>query len=105
MAEIIITKENFKDEVANVKDMPILLDFWADWCGPCNMLSPIVEEVSNELDGQVRVGKVNVDEQPELATAFGVESIPLLVVMKNGVVVNHSVGYCNKEKILKMLEI
>ena len=98
MSEIIITKENFDDEVRNYRGLPILLDFWAGWCGPCMMLSPVVEEIADELDGKVKVGKVNVDEQPELAAAFHVASIPLLVVKS-------SVGARPKEDIIKMLDI
>ncbi len=105
MSEIIITKENFDDEVRNYRGLPILLDFWAGWCGPCMMLSPVVEEIADELDGKVKVGKVNVDEQPELAAAFHVESIPLLVVVKDGAIVKSSVGARPKEDIIKMLDI
>lgn len=103
MNEIIITKDNFDDEVRNYKGMPVLLDFWAGWCGPCMMLSPVIEEIANEYDGRVKVGKVNVDEEPELAAAFRVESIPLLVVVRDGAIVKQSVGFCTKEDILGML--
>ncbi len=103
MAEIIITKENFDDEVRNFKDEPVLLDFWAGWCGPCSLLSPIVEEIADEYDGQVKVGKVNVDEQPELAAAFRVDNIPLLVLVKDGVIQSQSVGYRSKEDVLEFI--
>ena len=103
MAEIIITKENFDSEVRNYKGLPVLLDFWAGWCGPCMMLSPIVEEIADEYDGKIKVGKVNVDEQPELAMAFRVESIPMLVFVKDGVIQKTSVGYRQKDEILNML--
>lgn len=100
--EIVITKENFDDEVRNYKGT-VLLDFWAGWCGPCMMLSPVVSEIAEELD-DVKVGKVNVDEQPELSAAFRVESIPLLVVVKDGVIQKQSVGYVPKQRIIDMLK-
>lgn len=81
----------------------VLLDFYADWCGPCKMVSPIVDEIAAE-NPQYFVGKVNVDEEPELAAAFGVSSIPMLIVMKNGEIVDQSVGARPKPQILKMLE-
>ena len=102
MAEIKLTKENFKEEVKNA-DKPMLIDFWASWCGPCRMLSPIIEEIANEYADTIKVGKVNVDEEPELAQAFGVSAIPMLVVIKNGEVVNTTVGYQPKASILALL--
>ena len=105
MNEVVITKENFDEEVRNYKGMPVLLDFWAGWCGPCTMLSPIVAEIADELDGKVKVGKVNVDEQPELAAAFRVESIPLLVVVKDGAIHQKAVGYRSKEAVYDLLGI
>ena len=104
MNEITITKENFDEEVRNFKGMPVLLDFWAGWCGPCMMLSPIIEEIADEYDGKIKVGKVNVDEQPELAAAFRVESIPLVVVVKDGAVTAGAIGYRSKEDIIALLE-
>lgn len=83
MAEIIITEENFENEVLN-SDKPVLVDFWAQWCGPCRMLGPIIEEIANDYEGKVKVGKVNVDEQPNLASKYGIASIPTVIVFKNG---------------------
>ena len=103
MSELIITKDNFDSEVMK-SDIPVLIDFWATWCGPCRMLSPVIEEIGNDYAGKVKVGKVNVDDEPELAAAFQVSSIPLVAVMKNGKLVNTSVGYKPKEKIAAMLE-
>lgn len=102
MSVLKITKNNFTQEVAN-SDKPVLLDFWASWCGPCRMLSPIIEQVAEETINKVKVGKINVDEEPELAEAFRIMSIPTLVVMKNGKVVKSSVGFKTKEAILSML--
>ena len=101
MAVMVINKENFQNEVLN-SDKPVLLDFYADWCGPCRMVGPIVEEIAGERSG-IKVGKINVDEQSELAAQFGVMSIPMLAVIKNGEVVNRSVGARPKEQILAML--
>ncbi|MBR3760974.1 MAG: thioredoxin [Ruminococcus sp.] len=103
MKELVITKENFDEEVRNYRGMPILLDFWAGWCGPCMMLSPVIAEIAEEYDGKIKVGKVNVDEQPELAAAFRVESIPLLVVVKDGAITAQTVGVRPKEDIVKMI--
>ena len=103
MAEIIVTKENYIDEVIN-SDIPVLLDFWATWCGPCRMIAPIVEEIAAENVGKIKVGKVNVDEQEELAVMFSISAIPSLVVMKDGEVVNKIVGIKPKEDILKLFE-
>ena len=102
MAEIIITKENFEAEVIK-SPLPVLIDFWATWCGPCKMLSPIIAEIAEEYDGKVKVCKVNVDEQPELANEFRVSSIPTVVVMKEGKVTNMSVGFRPKEQIEALL--
>ena len=100
MAVIAVTKENFNEIKAETKT--VLLDFYADWCGPCRMVAPIVHEIADERDDIV-VGKINVDEQPELAQAFGVMSIPTLVVLKNGEVVNQAMGARPKAQILAML--
>lgn len=101
MSVITITKENFDQQVLQ-STKPVLLDFWASWCGPCRMLSPVVVEIAQENDA-IAVGKVNVDEQPELASQFGVMSIPTLMVFKDGKAVNTSVGVVPKAKILGML--
>ena len=102
MAVLTITKENFESEVMQ-SDKPVLLDFWATWCGPCRMVSPIVDEIAEEATDK-KVGKINVDEQPELASSFQVMSIPTLVVIKDGKVTNTAVGARSKEAILKMFE-
>ena len=101
MSVININKNNFQEVVMH-SDKPVLLDFWASWCGPCRMVSPIVDEIAAERS-DIKVGKINVDEQPELATRFGVMSIPTLVVMKNGKIINQAVGARPKAQILAML--
>ena len=103
MSVITITKDNFESEVLK-SPVPVLLDFWATWCGPCRMVSPIVDEIAEESDGSYKVGKINVDEQPELASQFRVMSIPTLVVMKGGKVVNQAVGARPKAQVLAMLD-
>ena len=101
MSVIHVNKNSFQNEVLN-SEKPVLLDFWAPWCGPCRMVSPIVDEIASERS-DIKVGKINVDEQPELAARFGVMSIPTLVVMKDGKIVNHMVGARPKSQILTML--
>ncbi len=101
MSVVTITKDNFQQEVLD-SQKTVLVDFWATWCGPCRMLSPVVDEIAQENDA-VKVGKVNVDEQPELASQFGVMSIPTLMVFRDGKPVNTSVGAVPKAKILSML--
>ena len=101
MSVIRINKDNFQNEVINSKS-PVLLDFYADWCGPCRMISPIVYEIAEER-AYIKVGKINVDEESELASKFGIYSIPALVVMKDGKIVNQAVGAKPKAQILAML--
>ena len=101
MSAVNINSANFSMEVMN-SDRPVLLDFWAPWCGPCRMVAPIVEEIA-EARPDLKVGKVNVDEQPELARQFGVSSIPTLVVMKEGKIVNQAMGARPKSQILALL--
>ncbi|MBQ6091478.1 MAG: thioredoxin [Lachnospiraceae bacterium] len=102
MKELTITSENFKSEVLE-SDKPVLLDFWATWCGPCRMVGPIVSEIADERD-DIKVGKIDVDEQPELARQFGVMSIPMLAVIKDGKLVKKSVGARPKDEILALLD-
>ncbi len=100
---IVITKDNFEAEVIN-SDKPVLIDFWASWCGPCRMLSPVVDEVAEENPG-LKVGKINVDEEPQLAMQFGVMSIPTLIFFKNGEAAGKSVGVVPKDSILALCEL
>lgn len=101
MSVITITKENFQEEVMN-SSQAVLLDFWATWCGPCRMVSPLIDEIA-ENTPDIKVGKINIDEQRELAEAFHIMSIPTLVVMKDGKVVNQAVGVRPKQQILSMI--
>ena len=101
MSTVQITKENFREEVLN-SDKPVLLDFWADWCGPCRRVGPALEEIAAERS-DIKVGKVNVDEQPELSAQFQIMSIPALMVVRNGEVVNSAVGAMPKKQILDLL--
>lgn len=100
--ELTINRDNFKNEVID-SDKLILLDFWAMWCDPCRMLSPMIAEIAESYP-EIKVGKVNVDDGPELAATFGVSSIPMLAVMKSGRVTHHAVGYMPKEKMEEMLK-
>ena len=101
MAVIRVNKQNFEQVASDTR--PVLLDFYADWCGPCQLVSPLVDEIAAE-NPQYLVGKINVDQEPELAQAFGVVSIPMLVVLKDGKIANQTVGARPKEHILAMLE-
>ncbi len=101
--EITLTKDNFENEVLKA-DKPVLVDFWATWCGPCKMLAPVIKEISEEYANEVKVCKVNVDDEEELAEQFQVMSIPMLLVFKNGQVVNKAVGSMPKENVLALLK-
>lgn len=103
MSTLRITKDNFEQEVMK-SDKPVLLDFWAEWCGPCRMVGPVVEEISKDVIGKAKVGKINVDEEMELAQAFNVMSIPTLIVVKDGKVANQSVGFQSKEALMNLLK-
>lgn len=103
MAVLTLTKENFNEEIRNA-DVPVLVDFWASWCTPCRMLGPTVEAIAKEQEGKIKVGKVNIDEQPELANQFRVMSIPTLLVFREGRLVDSSVGVQPKQAILNMVE-
>lgn len=100
---MVFTSENFEKEVLN-SEKTVLIDFWATWCGPCRMLSPIIDEVESEVSGIVKVGKINVDEEQDLAVKFGIMSIPTLVVMKNGQEVKRMVGVQSKGTILEAIK-
>lgn len=104
MSAIKITKLNFDQEVMNSKE-PVLLDFWASWCGPCRMVSPTLDEIAREMKGTAKVGKINIDEESELAQKFRVMSIPTLMVVKDGKVSATSIGVKPKKDILRMLEL
>lgn len=102
MAEIKLTKQNFQNEVIN-SDIPVLVDFWATWCGPCRMIAPIISEIAEEANERFKVGKVNVDEESELASMFRIMSIPTLMVFKDGKPVNTVVGLRSKAELLAIL--
>ncbi len=103
MTEIKLTKQNFENEVIQ-SEIPVLVDFWATWCGPCRMVAPVIAEIATEADGKFKVGKVNVDEEPDLAALFQIMSIPTLMVFKNGKPVSTAVGFRPKAELLKMLK-
>ncbi len=102
MAEVKVTASNFETEVLKA-DIPVIVDFWASWCGPCRMLAPVLEEIANEYDGRVKVCKINVDEEPELANRYNISAIPTVYVFKNGQMVRRSMGYKKKEEILALV--
>ena len=103
MAELKITRENFENEVMK-SNIPVLIDFWAPWCGPCRMMGPVIEQLADEYEGKAKVGKVNVDEEGELSQAFGVMSIPTIVLVKDGKVVKQAVGARPKAEVEAMLQ-
>lgn len=103
MAELTITKENFEKEVME-STIPVLVDFWAPWCGPCRMLAPAIEEIAEEYEGQIKVGKINVDQEGSLAMKFNVASIPTLILFRNGEIADTKVGFMPKYEIEEMLK-
>lgn len=102
--EVKITLQNYEEEVVN-SPVPVLLDFWATWCGPCRMIAPIVEDIAKEYDGKIKVGKVNVDEEGELAIKFGIVSIPTLLRIEKGEVKDKLIGYLQKDEIVKFMNL
>ena len=103
MAEIVLTDMNFDSEVLK-SEQPVLVDFWASWCGPCRMLAPVIEEIAKEYEGKIKVGKVNVDEQPALAGKYGISSIPTVILFKGGQIASTAIGYRPKEDFVAMLK-
>ncbi len=103
MAEYTFTTQNFEEEVLNSK-IPVLIDFMADWCGPCKMMAPMIDEFAKEYDGELKVGKINVDEQPEIAQKYGVMSIPMFAFIKDGEMVDSAVGAQTKAKLQSMID-
>ena len=104
MSEIILTKENFNSEVLNYSGK-VLVDFWATWCGPCKMIAPVVEEIATEFAGKIKVGKINVDNEPELSIKYGIVSIPTLLVFENGEIVNKAIGFHSKDELIEILDL
>ncbi|MBO4680854.1 MAG: thioredoxin [Clostridiales bacterium] len=102
MAELVLTSDNFKTEVLE-SEIPVLVDFWASWCGPCKMLGPVIAELAEEYEGKVKVGKVNIDDEEELAMEYGIQSIPTVLLFKGGEVVEQSLGFKPKAAFKAML--
>ncbi len=103
MAEITITEQNYEEEVAK-SEIPVLLDFWASWCGPCKMMAPVVAQIAEKYEGKIKVGKVNVDDEPDLANRFRISAIPTLFVLKGGSVVNKAMGYRTVEQVEELIK-
>lgn len=104
MGIVTITNDNFEEEVLK-SELPVLLDFWAEWCGPCKMMSGVVDELAEEFEGRIKVGKVNVDEQAALALKYQIMSIPTLIVMKNGVLAGKTIGFMGKDEVITLLDL
>lgn len=98
-----ITSKNFEEEVLK-SDMPVLVDFWASWCGPCKMMTPVVEQIAKDMDGTAKVCKVNIDEEQDLAMEYGIMSIPTFLIFKDGKVVNSAVGVRDKQELINLLQ-
>ncbi len=103
MAELHLTQSNWEDEVLS-SDIPVLVDFWAPWCGPCRMVAPVVSEIAEEYQGKLKVGRLNTDEEPEIAVRYGIMSIPTLMIFKNGEVADQIIGAVPKEYLIEKLE-
>lgn len=104
MAEIKLTAENFENEVLKA-DKPVLVDFWAEWCGPCKMLAPVIAEIAEEYEGKIKVAKLNIDEEMPLAVQYGIVSIPTVLLFENGEIVKKSIGFTPKEALIEELGI
>lgn len=102
MSEIVLTEDNFEQEVL-ASELPVVVDFWATWCGPCQMLAPVLEEVAAEMEGKIKVGKIDVDDQMSLAMKYRIGSIPTLLIFKNGEVVDQSLGFLPKDLLVKFI--
>ncbi len=100
--EIKLTKDNFDSEVIN-SDIPVLVDFWASWCGPCRMIAPVIEGIAEKYDGKIKVGKVNVDEEPEISLEYNISSIPTVMIFKNGEETAKSIGYSDEAEIERLV--
>ena len=101
--ELILTENNFEEEVLK-SDKPVLVDFWAEWCGPCKMVGPIIEELAKEYSGRVKIGKVNVDKNQSLAEKYGIRGIPSLILINNGKIVEQLIGVQSKERLIEMID-